>query len=452
MNLARFLNFKSIILGVAIFGVIFAVLAFSGKIPIFNSTAKQKLTGTLQVWGTLPKASMNGFVDTFDKTAKTYTMVYTEVPETEINQKLVLALADGYAPDLLITPSEVVFANQKRLLPISLATISETDFRNTFVDGASILITADGYLGLPLSLDSLVLYYNRDILASVGYIKPPTLWSDFYDYDQKITKRDSAGALQMSTIAFGTYNNNPHITDIILAMVMQQGQSPVAQTFARDSIGNYSVKYNVQLDTPVVKGNLSPLNSALSFTKDFADILKPTYNWDVTSRNALTEFISGNLAFYIGFASEANYIKSANQNLYFDYALLPQVENSQVKTTYGKLYTLSMLKTSPNQALAYPVMYALATGPLSQSLIALTGGVSALKTNIASGIASGDHAAQIFGSSALISKTFYDLHRQTLESLMAEAVNQVYTGEKSTVEASQALVEQLQTTYDMAQP
>ncbi len=49
MNFSRFLNFKGIIIGVALFSVIIAVLGFSGKIPIFNSTAKQKLTGTLQV-------------------------------------------------------------------------------------------------------------------------------------------------------------------------------------------------------------------------------------------------------------------------------------------------------------------------------------------------------------------------------------------------------------------
>ncbi len=116
---------------------------------------------------------MNGFVDNFDKTAKTYNMVYTEVKEKDINQKLILALADGYAPDLLITPSEVVFANQNRLLPISKTTITETDFRNLFIDGASILIDSSGYLGLPLSIDPLVLYYNRDILSSNGFSDPP---------------------------------------------------------------------------------------------------------------------------------------------------------------------------------------------------------------------------------------------------------------------------------------
>ncbi len=252
----------------------------------------------------------------------------------------------------------------------------------------------------------------------------------------------------MSTIAFGTYNNIPNITDTIIAMIMQQGQTPIDRNFVKDSVGNYSVGYQVNFNTAVKEGNISPLNSALAFTKDFSDSLKPVYNWDITKRNALSEFISGNLAFYVGFASEANYIKSANQKLYFDYTTIPQIDGNNLKTTYGNLYTISMLKTSPNQNLAYQVMVALATGEFSQYLVPLTGGVSALKVNITQGIQSGDHTASVFGSSALIAKTFYDLHRDNLESLMARAINQIYSGEKSTVEAANDLTDQLQTVYN----
>jgi DNA topoisomerase IB len=106
-----------------------------------------------------------------------------------------------------------------------------------------------------------------------------------------------------------------------------------------------------------------------------------------------------------------------------------------------------MLRTSPNQNLAYQVMIALATGPLSQNLVAMTGGVSALKANISSAISSGDQGAEVFGNSALISKNFYDLHREDLERLMREAIRQVYNGEKSTVEASSEFTENLQAVY-----
>src|SRR5574344_2038164 len=134
MDFKRFLNFKTILLGIGIFAAILAVLIFSGKVPLFNSASKQKLTGTVRVWGTIPSMNMTYFVDAFDKEAKTYNMEYTEIPYSEINQKLVMALADGYAPDLIIAPSEIAFANSNRIYPVSPSTISEASFRNMFAD------------------------------------------------------------------------------------------------------------------------------------------------------------------------------------------------------------------------------------------------------------------------------------------------------------------------------
>ena len=79
-------------------------------------------------------------------------------------------------------------------------------------------------------------------------------------------------------------------------------------------MGNFSAKYTVNMNEYNTETGISPLNSSLAFTKDFADIQKPIYNWTPRSSNALNEFISGNLAFYIGYASEAAYIKALIKN------------------------------------------------------------------------------------------------------------------------------------------
>lgn len=451
MDFQKLLNFKNILLGVGIFAVIIALLGFSGKLPIFNNTSTQKLSGTVNVWGTIPAESMSYFVDSFDKEAKTYSMQYTEVPYSQINQKLTTALADGVAPDLIIAPSDIVLSNISRVFPVSVSTMPETNFRNQFIDMSSMLISIPyGYLGLPVSVDPLVLYYNRDILSTNGFTNPPTTWSDLYNYNNKITRLDESGDPTLSTIAFGTYDNVPHITDIIMAMIMQQGQIPASPVTVNDANGS-KIAYQILLDNSSSENGISPLNSALSFTKDFADRQKPTYNWNAKSNNALQEFISGNLAFYIGYASESGYIKSANQKLYFDYTYLPQISGSNTTATFGRLYTIFMLRTSPNastNSLAYQVMVSLATGPFSQNLVGVTGGISALKSNIVASMSSGDQGAEIFGNSALISKNFYDLHRENLEVLMREAIRKVYNGEATTAEASKTLADTLQSVYN----
>ena len=452
MDFSKFLNFKNILIGIAIFAVVIAIFGFSGKIPIFNNSSKQRLTGTVRVWGTLPNSLMSSFVDEFDKDAKTYTMNYTEVPLEDFNNKLLTALADGYAPDLVIAPVSIAFANLNRIYYTLPSTIPESTFRNIYADISSNLIDIPrGYIALPISVDPLVLYYNRDILSSNGFVNPPSRWSDIYNYEEKITRKDTDGNITLSTIAFGTYDNIPHITDIIMAMTLQQGQNPISKSYSRDSLGNFSAKYTVNMNEYNTETGISPLNSSLAFTKDFADIQKPIYNWTPRSSNALNEFISGNLAFYIGYASEAAYIKSANQKLYFDYSILPQISGSKVSATYGKLYVVFMLNTSvwaSPSSLAYQVMqYFASPGKYNSYLVGLTGGISVLKSEIANNISSGDQGAEIFGNSALISKDFYDLHRTDLERLMREAIRQVYNGEKSTVEASKIFADNLQTIY-----
>ncbi|MBP9765854.1 MAG: carbohydrate ABC transporter substrate-binding protein [Candidatus Pacebacteria bacterium] len=453
MDFSKYLNFKSVLFGLGLFATVIAVLGFSGKIPFFNSSSSnQKLTGTVKVWGTLSQEGMSNFVSAFNKEAKTYSMQYTEVPYNQFNNKLTSALADGVGPDLIIGPVDLALANISRLFPINTTTIPESVYKNSFIDSAAILIYPPyGYIALPVSIDPLVLYYNKDILSSNGFLYPPTTWGDLYTYERKITKKDDSQNISLSTIAFGTYDNIPHVTDIILSMIFQQGQIPVVKSIARDSDGNSISKYTILVDQSITDDGNSPLNSALAFTKDFSDTQKDTYNWNPKSGDALSKFISGNLAFYIGYASESYYVKSANQKLSFDYTYLPQADGSKISATYGKLNTIFMLRTSPNASetsLAYQIMIALATGPFSQNLVSTTGAVSALKANIAEEISSGGQDAEIFGNSALISKTFYDLHRQDLESLMREAIREVYNGEKSTVEASKEFTDNLQAVYD----
>ena len=453
MDFNKFLNFKSILFGVGIFATVIAVLGFSGKIPFLNSSSStQKLSGIVTVWGTIPQGNMSDFVNAFAKEAKTYSIDYKEVPYNQINSKLISALADGTGPDLIIAPSEIAFSNLSRIYPINTTTITEATYRSSFIDAGTMLIYPPyGYIALPVSVDPLVLYYNSDIISSNGFTAPPSTWSDLYNYQNKITKKDSGGNITLSTIAFGTYDNIPHITDIILSMIFQQGQNPVEQYASKDGNGNSISAYKILLDQSAIEGGISPLNASLAFTKDFSDTQKATYNWNATSPDALTQFISANLAFYIGYASEAAYIKSANQKLYFNYTYLPQADGSKTAATFGKLNTIFMLRTSPNASptsLAYQVMVALATGPFSQNLVSTTGAISALKANIQSAISSGEQGAEIFGNSALISKTFYDLHRTNLESLMREAIRQVYNGEKSTVEASKQFSDNLQEVYN----
>ena len=449
--LKKLLTFKGILIAIAIFGIIFALLGLSGKLPFLNNGSKQKLTGNLRVWGIIPKNDFGDFEGLFNKTAKTYSMSYKEVDYNDFNLELIKAIADGNAPDIIIGPSELSFANEKRIYPISTQVITESNFRNYFINTASILYSPllGGYLGLPISIDPLILYYNRDILSSHGILYPPKTWADVIEYTKKISGADQDGNTKLSTIAFGTYDNIPHISDILLSLVFQQGQIPVSFDYKKNADGLYKAKYNVLLNENLdpADDNSSALSFAFAYTKDFSDTQKEVYNWNSNSSDALSSFVGGELAFYIGYASELSYIKSANQKLYFDYTVLPQISEKNL-ASFGRLNTISILNTSPNINLAEQVVVALTTGVFSQDLTGVVGGVSALTNNINTLLSSGIQSDEILGRSALISKNFPDLHRNDLEKSMREAIRLIYSGAKSTTEASSIFTKSLQDVYD----
>jgi len=452
MDTSRVFNLKNILFGLGIFATVVAVLGFSGRLPGFtnkNSTANQ-LSGTVTIWGTLPKENVQPTLDLFNKNiAKTYSVVYQEVAEEDLVSTLIQNLADGSSPDLILAPYSYILQNEKRLTVIPNTVISEIDYKKTFVDESALLLTKGGYLGLPVSIDPLILFFNRDLLSSAGFGNPPTTWDQLFDYASRITKVNQDKSLKVSTIPFGTYRNIPHITDLVLALVMQLGSlEPVSKSFGKDTSGNLIPKYKVNLnnDPTNPESGAGPLNLILAFMKNFSDSQKETFNWHNNMPNALTNFLAGSQAFYIGYASEAGYIKNANQKLYFDYTYLPQAAGRNIATTYGRMYTLALLKSAPNSAAAYSTMLSLVTGSYSANLAGATGGVSALKSVLAA--PTGDQASIIFNRSALFAKGFQDLHRDQLESLMQESIENVYTGFRSTVEAAKDLSKSLQDIYD----
>ena len=406
----------------------------------------------VKIWGTIPEDSLAFTLEIFNKqNVNSYSVTYTEVKENQISSALITALADGQAPDLILAPSYIILQNVKRLNLIPQNVISEIDFRNIFVDASQILISSQGYLGLPVSVNPLIMYYNRDLLSSAGLTNPPATWDQFFDYESQITRFNDENneSLKISTIALGTYNNIPNITDIIMAMIMQIKQGPpISRSFEKDTRGNLNANYQILFNENLKNLEVTPgtLNTVLAFMQKFSNPKEATYNWHHLMPNALSQFLIGKLAFYIGYASELNYIKSANQKLYFDYTYLPQVAKTNINTTYGKLYTLSMLKNSQNPAATYAALLNFTTGSQSASLAAATGGLSALKARLAA--SQGNQASVISGRSGLIAKSFYNLYPQKLEALMKIAIESIYTGQSDTVAAEKKLIENLQAIYD----
>jgi ABC-type glycerol-3-phosphate transport system substrate-binding protein len=341
-------NFQLFVIGFFVLAFIVAVIVFSGLLS--NNTSNnnpQELSGTVLIWGTLPDAQMQQYVTDFNSGANDYTISYEQHAVETFNDELVLALANGTPPDLIIFPSEIYAQISNRLYTIPFAAYNERGYRDTNIDGAQLFLSATGVQALPLVVDPLVVYYNKNILAARNFITPPTTWDGLSQVTPLFVRRDNQNVITQSSIGLGTADNVTHARDILSALFLQTGSTIIGTDTSQ--VGRRST---LTEGSSALGGQL-PTAQALSFYTGFADPTNVAYTWNRSMMNDLDAFLAGKSAFYIGRASELFVIQSQNPNLNFDVQELFQSPNSPRPITYGSFIGVGVIQNAPNFNAAY---------------------------------------------------------------------------------------------------
>ena len=160
--------FQIITIGIFIFFLVFAVLVFSGIIPLFT-TAPSGVSGTVIVWGTLPAESFDESLTELNKQNEgLFTVQYVEKREAAFDRELVEAIASGRSPDLMLLPQDLILRYGDKIIPVPYESLSVRDFRDAFIEEGELYLTPGGIVALPFSIDPLILYWNRDIFNIEG--------------------------------------------------------------------------------------------------------------------------------------------------------------------------------------------------------------------------------------------------------------------------------------------
>jgi ABC-type glycerol-3-phosphate transport system substrate-binding protein len=341
-------SFQTILIIVFVAGFIIAIAIFSGLFSSNTSkTNSSTPTGTVQVWGILPADTMQNYITNFNSQSYGYTMDYSYHDPATFYNDLINALADGTPPDLIVTSSESLTQLQNKLYTIPYAAYPERTFRDTNIDGAQVFLSNTGVTALPLLVDPLVVYYNKDILAAKNFVTIPTTWNDLQAATKILTKHNSQNQITQSTIALGEADNIGHYRDILSALFLQTGNSIIAYNTGTSS--NQVTLTNSGGDATTTL----PAVQALDFYTSFANPASANYTWNNAMPDSLQNFLAGNSAFYIGRASELFTIQSQNPNLNFDVSQLFQSVTATRPITYGSFIAVAMMKNAPNPVAAY---------------------------------------------------------------------------------------------------
>ncbi len=400
--------------------VIFIIFAAAG-IFLFATFRGDETIDDIEVaiWGSEDTPTFNNFLKEFDdNTNKAYNILYTEVDESNFVNSVVEAIASGEEPDIIILSSSNLLRFRDKILPIPYEVVSERDFKDTFIEGGEIFLSSEGVLAFPISVDPLVMYWNRDILQKNGFSIPPKTWSEFFPFAERVTEKDNALNIIKSAVALGEYSNINNSKEIILSLIMQNGNPIIIRDPLNDSL---RVILSEDFDRVTV-----PAESAIKFYTEFSNPTKTSYSWNRSLPNSIDAFSSGDLALYFGFASELSEIRLKNPNLNFDVASFPQSSSESFGRVYGDIKALAVLKRSKNTNAAVIVASALIKEDNIASFSSITGLPPVRRGLLAN--SPGLQFEDLFYKSALISSAFLDPDYEKTNLIFENMINRIISG------------------------
>jgi len=383
------------------------------------------------------------------------TIQYRKLLFEEYERELLNAIAEDRGPDIFSLHHTKLPEWQERLLPVApVLSVPFREIQGTIkkeavtvirnVPGMSVRQLANDFIdvvsqdvillqeqqdprapmvprvyGLPLHVDTLVLYYNRDMLNAAGIAQPPRHWREFQEQVKKITQLDEIGTIIRSATALGTADNVERSADILALLMMQNG----AQMSDADGMATFD-----RTPAELAGRPLPPAAEALIFYSDFANPEKEVYTWNDKMPNSFDTFVDGQTAFFFGYSYHLPLLRLYNPALNFSTTAFPQIEgNEPVNNANYWVEVVSEKTEYPNEAWDF-VQFA-AKAENAQKYLAKTGKPTALRSLINSQLENID--LSVFAAQLPNARSWYRGHdAEAMEDAFLTMIDQMLAGEE----------------------
>jgi ABC-type glycerol-3-phosphate transport system substrate-binding protein len=403
---------------------IFGVLIVLGVIVFSAYKGSSQKAVSVTMWGTVPESS---FTQIIAKTSlyqsKEFTVVYVQKSPDSFDDDLLEALASGQGPDIFMLPSNKLLKERNKVFAIPYNVFSQRQFRDAFVQGAEIYMFPEGTMALPISVDPLVMYWNRSIFTNANLTEPPKYWDEFNNLANVFSKKDGALNISRSAVAFGGFANIAHAKEIVLNLAMQAG-TPIT-AWNGEKVQSIFASSNNR--------SVVPAEAAVNFYNQFSDPAKPTYSWNNALPNSTGFFLSGDLALYFGFGSEIAALQLKNPNLNFDVAPVPTERESGANLSYGNFNALAITKNSKNLNATFSVISIL-TGADAAKIWSDALKLPPVRRDLLA-VRPTDAYQSVFWNSAIRSQTWLDPSPDETNVIIKDMIESVTSGRSRTGEA-----------------
>lgn len=292
----------------------------------------------LEIWGLFDDSDV--FTEAIQKYKKrngrVETITYKKMTVDSYENDLRDALATGKGPDIFLIHHTWLAKHLDKLEPAPAEMITNEGNKSAFITPRKVesyfpdvvqkdFVKDSKVYALPLSVDSLALYYNKDFFNQAGISLPPKTWEEFDNVVQKITKIDSFGNIILSGAAMGASSDrldNPgggkinRATDILTLLMMQAGAEMYDYERNTAKFAEFTDYFSEK--------DKSPGQTALEYYTKFSNLNSAQYCWNTQMHNSIDAFIEGKTAMTINYSWLIPRIENKAPKLNFGTALIPQ--------------------------------------------------------------------------------------------------------------------------------
>jgi len=347
---------------------------------------------------------------------------YRKLRAEEFEKELLNALAEDRGPDIFsihhtwltkylnkIEPlpptTKMAYQTVQKSLGIKQETIievkesvslTEKQLQSAYLDVVYNDVVRSGKIyGLPLTVDTLVLFYNRDLFNNAGIPLPPKTWVELQENVKRLTYQDKSGNLVQSGAALGTAENIERSPDILTLLMMQNG----AEMASGRSVTFQVVPPNFN------DRSYNPGPEALRFYTDFNNPTKEVYTWNDTFPNSIDAFAQGKVAMVFGYNYHLPYLETKRQGkLNFGLAAMPQIEG-RPQINLANYWVQSVSKKSKHINEAWDFLQFISKSGEAKKYLDRTGKPTALRSLIIDQQA--NDTIKIFADQLLTAKSWY---------------------------------------------
>ena len=419
-----------IILGGAVLIIIIIAVIFLNLRPKANTAASVKIS----VWGIEPKDAFGNMVSGYPYG----TVSYTPLDPTSYQSQILSALAAGNGPDVFEIGNRDLPKWESVLAPFptSSTAFSLLQLSQLFPDVVSQDFVANGQIyGLPLTIETLAMVYNKDLFNSAGIATPPATWDDFDSNVAKLRTVNAQGQITQAAAAIGGSETSvPNAPDLLMLLMLQNGTQ---MTNDNNTVAMFASQAGSGIggtaSSSGAGGGGGQGFAAFNFYLQFANPTSPYYTWSEVMGNAFDSFASGKTAIIFAYASDLSAIEAKAPYLNIGIAPMPQPTGASVTVNYPKYYGFVAAKAGQWVAAWNFILYLTALSGDGKIYQTTAGAPSALRTDIAGDLANPNLA--VFASQELTAKSWYEADAAQTDSILNQAIVSVLTSAANSTQA-----------------